>query len=172
MAIMETNKIIRPADFSDAEEIFALIKSYPDELIPRAMGDIVQCIDRFIVCSDCDRIIGTASWKILPEVGAPNDATIEIQSVAVDKRYKGKGIGKKLIDAVLTRISPMHPAQIIVLTFTPEFFRKIGFHEISKTQIMHKIYTGCINCTKYDNPFTCPEVAMAMNIRAATDARN
>jgi len=27
---------------------------------------------------------------------------------------------------------------------------------------MHKIYTGCINCTKYDSPFTCPEVAMVL----------
>jgi hypothetical protein len=25
---------------------------------------------------------------------------------------------------------------------------------------MHKLYTGCINCTKHANPFTCPEIAM------------
>jgi hypothetical protein len=33
---------------------------------------------------------------------------------------------------------------------------------------MHKIYTGCINCTKYDSPFTCPEVAMALTLRPGT----
>ena len=31
---------------------------------------------------------------------------------------------------------------------------------------MHKLYMGCLNCSKYDSPFTCPEVAMALNIRA------
>jgi len=25
---------------------------------------------------------------------------------------------------------------------------------------MHKLYTGCINCTKHTDPFTCPEIAM------------
>jgi len=25
---------------------------------------------------------------------------------------------------------------------------------------MHKLYTGCMNCTKHANPFTCPEIAM------------
>jgi hypothetical protein len=29
---------------------------------------------------------------------------------------------------------------------------------------MHKIYMGCINCTKYSNPFTCPEIAMALDL--------
>jgi len=23
---------------------------------------------------------------------------------------------------------------------------------------------GCINCAKYDSPFTCPEVAMAIDV--------
>ncbi|NLB56022.1 MAG: GNAT family N-acetyltransferase, partial [Lentisphaerae bacterium] len=54
---------------------------------------------------------------------------------------------------------------IIVLTFTPEFFAKFGFVETSKEKLMHKLYMGCMNCTKYDSPFTCPEVAMTLNIR-------
>jgi len=28
---------------------------------------------------------------------------------------------------------------------------------------MYKLYKGCMNCAKYDNPLTCPEVAMAYN---------
>ena len=47
-----------------------------------------------------------------------------------------------------------------MLTFAPGFFRKLGFETIEKTQIMHKLYTGCINCTKHADPFTCPEIAM------------
>jgi hypothetical protein len=30
---------------------------------------------------------------------------------------------------------------------------------------MHKLYMGCINCTKHANPFTCPEIAMALDLR-------
>ncbi|NLB60040.1 MAG: hypothetical protein GX806_03050 [Lentisphaerae bacterium] len=57
------------------------------------------------------------------------------------------------------------PAQIVVLTFSPDYFRRFGFREVPKKSLMHKLYIGCINCTKYDSPFTCPEVAMAMTVR-------
>ena len=30
---------------------------------------------------------------------------------------------------------------------------------------MHKLYTGCINCTKHADPFTCPEKAMIRRVR-------
>ena len=50
--------------------------------------------------------------------------------------------------------------EIMVLTFSPGFFRAIAFEEFPKTEIMHKLYTGCINCTKHANPYTCPEIAM------------
>ena len=32
-------------------------------------------------------------------------------------------------------------------------------------KIMHKLYTGCINCTKHADPFTCPEKAMIRRVR-------
>ena len=28
-----------------------------------------------------------------------------------------------------------------------------------------KLYTGCINCTKHTDPFTCPEIAMVRPVR-------
>ena len=31
---------------------------------------------------------------------------------------------------------------------------------------MHKLYTGCINCTKHANPYTCPEIAMRRTVNA------
>ena len=77
-------------------------------------------------------------------------------------RQRGRGTGRALVQAVIDRVAPLRVAQMIVLTFAPEFFRSLGFTEIPKTQIMHKIYMGCINCTKHANPFTCPEVAMML----------
>ena len=64
------------------------------------------------------------------------------------------------LKAVMDRIAAFRPGEIVALTFTPEFFGSMGFAEIPKTKIMHKLYTGCINCTKHDNPYTCPETAM------------
>lgn len=157
---------IRPATFLDAPAIFELIKSYPAELVPRAMSDIIQNIDRFVVCDDGDRIGGTAAWCILPEIGNPSRTFIEIQSVCVAHRLKRTRIGTALVQAVLDHIRPLKPAKVLVLTFTPRFFARLGFKEISKEGLMHKLYMGCVNCTRYDNPFTCPEIAMALDPEA------
>ena len=54
-----TEPLIRPAEFIDAETIFSLIKSYPEELLPRPMSDIVQNIDRFLVCEARGKVVGT-----------------------------------------------------------------------------------------------------------------
>ncbi len=155
---------VRPAVLIDAPGIFDLIKSYPDELVPRPLSDIIQNIDRFVVCTEADHLLGCAAWSILPEIGEPNRTTVEIKSVAVAPALRKSGIGSHLVQAVLDRIQAFGPRQAIVLTFAPEFFRRLGFHEVPKSQLMHKIYMGCINCTKHANPFTCPEIAMAREL--------
>ena len=154
--------IIRAAGFEDAEAIFALVKQHPEEVLPRPISDIVQNIDRFLVCAGRGRVLGTVSWQILPEIGAPRQPTVEIKSLAVDTEHRSAGIGRALVLAAIERVRDLHPAQIIALTFTPAFFSKLGFREVPKEKLMHKLYMGCINCTKYDSPFTCPETAMAL----------
>ncbi|MDD5704662.1 MAG: GNAT family N-acetyltransferase [Kiritimatiellae bacterium] len=153
---------IRAADLRDAQAIFDLIRAHPEELIARPLGDIVQNIDRFYVGTAGDQVVGCASWSVLPEIGDPSRASVEIKSVAVAAPWRKRGLGRTLVQAVIERIASLRASQVIVLTFTPAFFGKLGFREISKTQIMHKIYMGCVNCTKHANPFTCPEVAMAL----------
>jgi amino-acid N-acetyltransferase len=161
---METPIIIRNAGFGDAEAIFRLIKSYPDELLARPVSDIVQNIDRFMVAERDGAVVGAAAWAVLPEIGKAMQPSVEVKSVAVDKALKGQGIGTRLVEAVIARIREFKPAQIIVLTFTPDFFGKLGFVKVAKETLMHKLYMGCVNCSKYDNPFTCPEVAMAIQL--------
>lgn len=146
------------------ESIYKLIKSYPKELLARPLTDIAQNIDRFMVCEKGGSIVGTVSWSILPEIGHARHPSVEIKSVSVAKALQGCGIGRALIEAAIRRIRVLCPSQIIVLTFTPAFFAKMGFHEVPKASLMHKLYMGCINCAKYDSPFTCPEVAMAMDL--------
>ena len=153
---------VRPAGFEDAVGIFKLIKAFPQELLSRPLSDIVQNIDRFIVCEHKGTVVGTVSWQILPEIGAPRNPSVEVKSLAVAKGHHKAGIGSALVQAAVERIRATHPAEIVVLTFTPDFFRKLGFKETPKETLMHKIYAGCINCSKYDSPWLCPEVAMVL----------
>ena len=160
-----TNFTIRRAGFEDAEQIFELVKEFPKEVLPRPISDIVQNIDRFLVCENNNIIIGTISWQILPEIGRPKNPSVELKSLAVHSNYQTKGVGSALIEKAIHYIMLLHPAQCVVLTFTPEIFKKHGFKEVQKETMMHKLYAGCINCTKYDSPFTCPEVAMVLEYK-------
>ena len=157
-----TDYTIRRAGFDAAERIFELVRGFPKEVLPRSLGDIVQNIDRFLVCQSGADLVGTVSWQVLPEIGKPKDPSVEIKSLTVAAESHGRGVGRSLVEAAIRHITLLHPAQCVVLTFAPDFFTKLGFHEVPKETLMHKLYAGCINCTKYDNPFTCPEVAMAL----------
>ncbi|MCR5414206.1 MAG: GNAT family N-acetyltransferase [Kiritimatiellae bacterium] len=157
---MTSDFTIRPARLGDAEAVFALIHLNRDLLVPRSLGNIVENIDRFLVAADGADIVGCAAYQIHPELGKPEAATVEIQSVAVRAPWRRKGIGRALVDGIAERVSVFRPHEVVVLTFAPEFFSSLGFAEIPKTRVMHKLYTGCINCTKHTDPFTCPEIAM------------
>ena len=155
---------IRNAGFGDVMAIYSIIKEHPCEVLPRATSDIVQNIDRFLVAEINRKVVGTASWQILPEISRSPNHSIEIKSVAVSKDFQRYGIGTMLIKTMIKYVKTFRPAQIVVLTFSPPYFRKFGFREVSKETLMHKLYMGCINCTKYASPFTCPEVAMTLAV--------
>ena len=156
--------ILRDAGFADALPIFELIRENPDELLARSISDIIQNIDRFLVGEVDGVVAGTISWQILPEIGLAKDPTVEIKSLAVRKAFRSQGLGRRLVETAVERVSNLRPSQVIALTFRPDFFKSLGFTEIPKEDLMHKLYMGCVNCSKYDSPFTCPEVAMGLTL--------
>ena len=156
---------IRAATLRDAEKIFALVALNRDMLVPRSLGNIVESIDRFVLAEAEGEMVGCAAYQIHPEIGDASAATVEIVSVAVKSMFRKRGIGRLLVEAVIENVKRFRPREVLVLTFAPGFFGKLGFVETPKTEVMHKLYTGCINCTKHANPFTCPEIAMKKDVR-------
>ena len=162
---MDTKARVRAATLADAEKIFALIGRNTDMLVPRSLGNVVENIDRFVVAECEGTMAGCAAYQIHPEIGNAEAATVEIVSLAVKSMLRRRGIGRLLVEAVIENARRFRPREVMALTFTPDFFAALGFTETPKCEIMHKLYTGCINCTKHANPFTCPEIAMKKGMR-------
>lgn len=160
MTRVNTNTTLRPARLTDAEKIFALIHLHKDELVPKPMGDVVANLDRFVVAETDGELVGCATYSVLPEIGVHTHVTVEIQSVAVRAPYRKRGIGQALVESTLARVAAFGATEALVLTFAPGFFERLGFRETPKSRVMHKLYSGCIHCTKHADPFTCPEIAM------------
>lgn len=157
---MPDGAVIRAARLADAAGVFELVARNRELLVPRSLGNIVGSIDRFTVAVAGGAVVGCAAFEVHPEIGRPEAASVEICSLAVDGAWRRRGIGRSLVEAVVERVKSFGPREVMVLTFAAGFFAALGFEEFPKTEVMHKLYTGCMNCTKHTNPYTCPEVAM------------
>ena len=158
--------LIRRARTSDVPAIKRLVDVYAGKiLLEKDLVTLYEAVQEFWVADLDGEIVGTASWAVLPELEPGRAPSIEIQSVSVRDDFQKQGLGRKLVEAAMDRVAEFQPDQIIVLTFTPPFFARLGFVPVSKEKLLYKLFKGCMNCAKYDNPLTCPEVAMAYDPR-------
>ena len=158
---------IRPARYGDARGVYALIRANADALIVRPLSNVLGRIDRFLVAEAADgALVGAICYGLWPEIGDERRTSAELQSVCVDAAWRRRGVGRALVEAQIARLRALEVGQIVVLTYAVGFFAKLGFREIDKHEIMYKLYTGCMNCAKHDDPFTCPERAMALPVDA------
>ncbi|MDD5618569.1 MAG: N-acetyltransferase [Candidatus Omnitrophica bacterium] len=149
---------IRKAKISDAKQIQNLINFYAvkDLMISRSLNEIYENIRDFWVCEEKRRIVGCCGLHI---VGWENLA--EIKSLAVEKTKHKKGIGKRLAEICLREAKDLKLKKVFALTYSPGFFKKLGFKKISKSKLPHKIWAECCNCPKFPG---CEEEAVIKNI--------
>ena len=163
---------IRAARCEDARPIYSLVRANADALIVRSLSNVLEHVDRFLVAEAADgSVVGAVGYGLWPEIGNELGTSAELQSVCVDAAWRRRGAGRALVEAQIERLRALHVGQIVVLTYAVAFFAGLGFREIDKREIMYKLYTGCMNCSKHDDPFTCPERAMAFSLGPGSGAR-
>ncbi len=164
---------VRRARFRDVEAVYEVIRENPREVLPRSFQNLAQNFDRFFVYERAGEVLGVISWQAMPVLDLKRpDWTIEVMSFSVRKAYQRQGIGHALLTRLLKELENYDPDRILVLTFYPEYFRKFGFRKTSKEKLYSKIYVGCLNCTRYRSPLTCPEVAMEIMKKRRTKGGN
>jgi len=52
-------------------------------------------------------------------------------------------------------------AKVFALTYHPDFFRKLGFRDIDKMKLPHKIWGECMKCPKFPE---CDESAVIIDL--------
>ena len=145
--------MIRKAKIKDIKQIQELIGCFAkqDVMLPRSLNELYEHIRDFWVYEDRGKISGCAALHI------SWDDLAEIKSLAVAKPSQGKGWGQDLVRACLAEARLMGAKKIFVLTYKPEFFKKLGFKKIKHEALPHKIWAECINCPKFPN---CQEIAL------------
>ncbi|MFA5063226.1 MAG: N-acetyltransferase [Candidatus Omnitrophota bacterium] len=145
--------MLRKAKIKDIKEIQELINSFArqDIMLARSLNELYENIRDFWVVEANGKIRGCAAMHI------SWDDLAEIKSVAVSKKYHGKGIGRELVEACLKEAVDLGANKVFVLTYKPEYFKKFGFKRVKNATLPHKIWAECINCCKFPN---CQETAL------------
>lgn len=85
----------------------------------------------------------------------------EIRSLAVDKRFRRRGLGTTLVNVCLDEAREMGLSRVYALTREVLFFESAGFTRIGVNELPRKVWGECIRCPKFPE---CDEVAVVYDL--------
>ena len=144
----------RKARLSDIPEMQALVADQVKEgvILPRSDDEVATNVRSYILAEAEGMIVGYGALH----VHSPRLA--EIRSLIVSPTWQGRGIGRGIVREALREAAELGVDEVLVLTYLPDFFRRLGFHEIDKESIPEqKIWADCIKCIHFP---TCNETSL------------
>jgi amino-acid N-acetyltransferase len=150
--------IIRRATLADVEEMHALINHFAELglMLPKARSKLYQNIRDFFVAQE----VTEGGRGALAGCGALHVIWVdlgEIRSLAVAERFQHNGVGRRIAEALLRDADSLKLPRVFALTYQKPFFDHLGFVEVEKTTMPHKVWGECMDCPKFPN---CDEVAV------------
>ena len=143
------------AKLNDIPEMQALVLSEVKDgiILNRSEDEVATNIRSYVLAKENDVIVGYTALHV------HSKRVAEIRSLIVDEKYRGQHIGKKMVEFTLKEAKDLGVEEdVLVLTYLPQFFAKIGFIEINKDVIPeHKIWADCIKCIHFP---VCNEIAL------------
>ena len=126
---------VRRAKMSDVDSIYALTDFWADkgEILPRTRDNIIHDIQNFVVAEIDGKVVGSASLYIY------QTSLAEIRSIVIEQSAHKQGQGEALVQYLLEFAHQMELQQIIVLTYIPQYFVKLGFNIIEKSSLAENI---------------------------------
>jgi predicted N-acetyltransferase YhbS len=130
---------IRPADVTDADPVFELLRqfatSYPpcrsvfDQNYERLLAAMTYDSTDLLVAEGAGQVIGyvlAARFLVL----YANGWVCELQELMVDPAQRGRGVGRRLVGAVIERARAAGAVEVTVPTRRArDYYRKLGFVE-------------------------------------------
>jgi len=153
--------MIRNARMGDVKKIYNLLQYFAEKdlLLGRSLSSLYDQLRDFNVYveetdespTEQGELIAVCALHICWENLA------EIRSLAVIDGYQSKGIGKQLVEKALSEAGSYGINRVFTLTYQPDFFRRLGFEDIDKSELPHKVWSDCIQCSKFPD---CNEEAL------------
>lgn len=153
--------MIRKPKLSEVSGIKRLvdIAANNGSVLPRPIIELYESVRDFFVYVDDQGVRGCTALHIdLIDLA-------EIRSLVVDESLRGKAVGRKLVEACLKEAGELDLSRIYALTRVPDFFLNLGFSEVDKHELPHKVFNDCIKCPLFPD---CDETAMIYDLKEYT----
>ncbi len=126
-------------------------------ILDRSEDEVATNIRSYVLAKEEEKLVGYTALHI----HSPRLA--EIRSLIVSEAYRGQKVGQQLVLYALEEAKVLGVKEdVLVLTYLPKFFEKLGFKEINKEVIPeHKIWADCIKCIHFP---VCNEVALVYKL--------
>jgi len=150
--------LIRKAKISDIKAIYGILTHFGKKglMLPRALSDLYDHLrDYAVYTQDGEKVVATVALHIAWEDLA------EIRSLGVLEEYQDQGIGNRLVEFALSEATSIGVHRVFTLTYQPDFFKRLGFKEIDKKELPHKIWSDCLRCPKFPD---CDEIALMIEL--------
>lgn len=131
---------IRRARTRDVVHIRRLIDLFSGErrVLSKSTVTLYEDVQEFWVGELDDgrsrRVVGCGALHVLWEDLA------EVRTVAVDPEVQGRGVGHRIVSALLDTARELGVRRVFCLTFETAFFAKHGFVEIKGTPVSDEVY--------------------------------
>ncbi|MCD6653512.1 MAG: N-acetyltransferase [Sulfurovum sp.] len=122
-------------------------------ILKRTEDEVATNIRSYVLAKEGEKLVGYTALHI------HSKRLAEIRSLIVDQSYRGQKIGQRMVRFALDEAKALKVEEdVLALTYVPQFFEKLGFHEINKEAIPeHKIWADCIKCIHFP---VCNEIAL------------
>lgn len=127
---------IRPALPEDVPAIARLVEPYVHRriLLGKDLVDFYEAVQEFIVADLDGEIVGCGALHVMWEHLA------EVRTLAVSENVLGRGVGHRLLVALMDRARELKLTQLFCLTFEVDFFGKHGFEAIEGEIVDRDVY--------------------------------
>jgi amino-acid N-acetyltransferase len=148
---------IRKARAKDVSGLLRLINLYAAQgiMLPRTEFEISENLRDFTVACVENHLLGCGALHFYtPTMG-------EIRSLAVEKGWNNRGIGKKLVGNLEAEARVYGLEAVFAFTYIPDFFKRLGFSEVERGALPLKAWKDCLRCPKFQ---CCDEIAVVKSL--------
>jgi amino-acid N-acetyltransferase len=149
--------MIRPATIHDVPRIQEIINSHAElgRMLFKNYAQLYEDLRDFVVYEYGDDVVGCCALGIIWADLA------EVRSLAVDDNFRGRGVGRRLVEWCVEEAHRLQIRRIMSLTYEQQFFAKLGFEVVNKDTLPLKVWSDCVRCPKRDG---CDEIAMVREL--------